>query len=323
MENEERRMKSVLLFIVLGLSIQFAIAQPPTVTTRVDKKQILIGEQLKYNVEAVFPVNAFRVTWFSVPDSFSHFEVVTRGKLDTVENNGTITCSQTLTLTSFDSGVYAIPALQLTFDPIAGDSAMNVFTDTIPINISYSPLDSTKTFHDIKAIIEVKDEIPWWMWAGGAALLVLVIAGIIYLVKYLRSRKKGEPIFNSNLSPLDEAMQALGTLQNEQILLKGDIKQFHTRLSDIFKRYVSRKMDKNVFNLTSSDILLLFQDTLLSKADTSLIAGALRMSDAVKFAKYYPHKEDSESAWISTRKAIEQVDKIIFTEQTPATESDI
>jgi hypothetical protein len=83
-------MKRILFFIgfVFVLSIQFAFAQSPTLKTSVDRRQILIGEQLKYNVEATFPLNAYRVGWFNVPDSFSHFEIVRRGKIDTIEKNG-------------------------------------------------------------------------------------------------------------------------------------------------------------------------------------------------------------------------------------------
>ena len=306
-------MKRVLFFIVI--SVQFAAAQSPSVKTSVDKRQILIGEQIRYNVEASAPLNAYHVGWFNVPDSFSHFEMVIRGRIDTVEKNGILTYKQTLTLTSFDSGMYAIPPLPISFDPLGDDTTVNLFTDSIPINISYSPLDSVKTFHDIKTIIEVKDEIPWWMWLGGAALLILLIVGIIYLIKYLRRKKKEEPLFKSKLSPLDEAMQSLQSLQNEQLLYKGEVKPFHTRLSDIFKRYLSRKMERNVLNLTSSEILMMLNETLLSRANTSLIADSLRMGDAVKFAKFFPHKEESESAWVNTKTVIEQIDKLIFSEQ--------
>lgn len=310
-------MKRVLLFIVLGLSIQFGFTQAPSLRTAVDRRQILIGEQIKYNVQASFPSNAYHVTWFNVPDSFDHFEVVVRGRIDTAERNGILTFRQTLTLTSFDSGIYNIPALPVGFDPLTDDTTLNLFTDSIPINISYSPLDSTETFHDIKTIIEVKDQIPLWMWIGGAALLILLIVGIIYLARYLKNRKKTVSLFSSKLTPFDEAMQSLSMLQKEELLYKGEIKLFHTRLSDIFKRYLSRKTEKNILNLTSSDILLLLNDTLLSKADTSVIAGVLRMTDAVKFAKFYPHKEESEASFIDTKKIIEQVEKLIFTDPHP------
>ena len=310
-------MKRILFFIgfVFVLSVQFTSAQSPSLKTAVDKRQILIGEQLQYSVEASFPANAYNIGWFNVPDSFSHFEVVNRGKIDSIESNGILTCRQTLTLTSFDSGINTIPALAINFDPLADDSTIHLFTDSIPINVSFSPLDSTQTFHDIKSIIEVKDEVPWLIWAGAAALIILLVVLVVYLVKYFKRRKKPASVFNSKLSPFDEAMQSLDALQKEQLLYKGDVKQFHTRLIDIFKRYLSRKMQKNIFNLTSSDILLLLNDTLLSKADTSLIAGSLRMTDAVKFAKYFPPTSESESALINTKKVIEQIDNLIFTDQ--------
>jgi hypothetical protein len=310
-------MKRILFFIsfVFVLSVQFTSAQSPSLKTAVDKRQILIGEQLQYSVEASFPANAYNIGWFNVPDSFSHFEVVNRGKIDSIESNGILTCRQTLTLTSFDSGINTIPALAINFDPLANDSTIHLFTDSIPINVSFSPLDSTQTFHDIKSIIEVKDEVPWLIWAGAAALIILLVVLVVYLVKYFKRRKKPASVFNSKLSPFDEAMQSLDALQKEQLLYKGDVKQFHTRLIDIFKRYLSRKMQKNILNLTSSEVLLSLNDTLLSKADTSLIAGSLRMTDAVKFAKYFPPTSESESALINTKKVIEQIDNLIFTDQ--------
>jgi hypothetical protein len=307
-----------LLIIVFATGIQFAMAQLPVLKTSVDKRHILIGEQIKYNVEASFTSGAWYISWLNVPDSFSHFEVVIRGKIDTVDNNGKTILRQTLTLTSFDSGVYAIPQLPVNFDPVNHDTTLSLFTDSIPVNISFSPLDSTKTFHDIKTIIEVKDVIPWWVWAGGAFLLLLLIVGIIYLIRYLR-RKKPLPIFNSKLSPFDEAMQSLGSLQNEQLLSKGESKEYHSRLTDIFKRYLSRKMQKNILNLTSTEILMMLNDTLLSKTDTAVLAGNLRMTDAVKFAKYMPPKLESEAAWLSTRKIIEQIEKLIFTDTKEGT----
>ena len=310
-------MKRILFFIgfVFVLSVQFTSAQSPSLKTAVDKRQILIGEQLQYSVEASFPANAYNIGWFNVPDSFSHFEVVNRGKIDSIESNGILTCRQTLTLTSFDSGINTIPALAINFDPLADDSTIHLFTDSIPINVSFSPLDSTQTFHDIKSIIEVKDEVPWLIWAGAAAFIILLVVLVVYLVKYFKRRKKPASVFNSKLSPFDEAMQSLDALQKEQLLYKGDVKQFHTRLIDIFKRYLSRKMQKNILNLTSSEVLLSLNDTLLSKADTFLIAGSLRMTDAVKFAKYFPPTSESESALINTKKVIEQIDNLIFTDQ--------
>lgn len=311
-------MKRFLFFIPtffgIVLSTLFCFGQSPVLKTAVDKNQILIGEQVKYSVETSFPSNTYNIGWFSVPDSFSHFEVVIRGNIDTVENNGMLTCRQTLILTSFDSGINTIPSLPINFDPLIADSSIHLFTDSIRINVSFSPLDSTKTFHDIKTIIEVKDEIPLWIWIAGGVLIILLVILTYYLIKYFKRSKKPQSLFNSKLSPFEEAMQSLEGLKKEQLLYKGEVKQFHTRLTNIFKRYTSRKMQKNILNLTSSQILLLLNDTLLSRVDTSLIAGSLRMTDAVKFAKYIPPIPESESAFADTKKVIEQINNLNFTD---------
>lgn len=306
-------MKRVLFFIFSVISLQIVVAQPPSLKTTVNRTQILIGEQLTYNVEVSFPVNAYQVNWFNVPDSFNHFEIVVRGKVDTIEKNGMLTCRQTLTLTSFDSGVNTIPAQAIDLMPVGSDSAIHLFTDSIAVNVSFSPLDSTKTFHDIKTIIEVKDEIPLWIWIAGAALLILLIVALYYLIRYLKKRPKKTMLFTSKLSPYDEAMQQLSMLQKEQLLYKGQVKEFHTKLGDIFKRYVSRKKEKNMLNYTSADILVFLNETLLSKENTSTIAATLRMNDAVKFAKYSPPAAESENALANAKKIIEQIEKLIFT----------
>ena len=81
-----------------------SVAQLPVVKTTVDKNNILIGEQFQYKVETSMPDNTFRLTWFSLPDSFGNFVVVSKNKIDSTVLNGNLIFSQQITLTSFDSG---------------------------------------------------------------------------------------------------------------------------------------------------------------------------------------------------------------------------
>ena len=271
--------------------------------TSVDKTSILIGEHIKYNVEASFPSGAYQLNWLNIPDSIEHFEVVIRGKIDTTEVNGIINVKQQITLTSFDSGENTLPPFGINFDPLSGDSILNLFTDSLIIDVAFSPMDSSKTFHDIKTIIEVKDELPLWMWIALGVSVLLAALIIYYLVKHFR-KKKTKPLFNTKLSPLEEAMQALQQLHQDQLLVKKQIKLFHVGISDIFKRFISRKTNTNMLNLTSSEILV-FLKTTLSANDVSLLANSLRMSDAVKFAKFLPENIESEASLQEIKKVIE------------------
>ncbi len=228
------------LLITFLFSIKHSFAQAPTVKTTVDKKDILIGQQIHYQVKTSMPDDTYRLGWFSVPDSFGNFVPVAKDEIDSTYSNGIWNFSQQIIITSFDSGRQVIPPLPLTVSTLEGDSTFTIFTDSIPINVTYSPADSTLPFHDIKNIIEVKKIFPWWIWAliGVGAILLIVL--IIYLIKKSK-KKKDTGIFESKISPYDEAMQLLDELQKENLIEKNEIKEYHIRLSEIFKRYLSRK----------------------------------------------------------------------------------
>jgi hypothetical protein len=307
----DNRIIAFFIIIAFLFAANPSIAQAPVLKTSVDRKDILIGEQLNYNVEAVFPSGKYVVTWLSIPDSTDHIEVVTRGRIDTTENNGIITFKQSLALTSFDSGRQTIPQFVVNFDPLKDDSTLNLFTDSLKINVGYSPLDSTKTFHDIKTIIDVKYIWPLWYYLAAADLLLLLVVIILLLIKLLKKKKKPQDIFNSPLSPYDEALKLLSEVKGDQLLVKGEAKQFHVRLTEIFKRYLSRKTKTNLFTLTSGDLLIKLNQMNVSKGHISVIANNLRLNDAVKFAKYQPPINDSEDILVNTKNMIEQLEELL------------
>ncbi len=297
----------MFFFVVCLFSVQCIIAQLPTVKTSVDKKNILIGEQFQYKVETSMPDNSFRLTWFSLPDSFGNFVVVSKNKIDSTVANGNLLFSQELTLTSFDSGNRIIPPLTLTAEPLDADSSYSLSTDTIPINVSFSPLDSAKTFHDIKNIIDVKKELPWWIWLLLGIGILVIIFLIIFLVKVFRKKEKPIDLFDAKLSPFDEAMQTLNDLEKEQLLQKNEVKGYHTRLSEIFKRYITRKTNIYKLHLTSDEMLMELNEYGLKKDVLSAFANCLRMNSAVKFAKYIPPHIESEESLIQTKEMIKQI----------------
>src|SRR5258706_1284432 len=307
-----KTIKSVCLIVwlfLLGLPF-VGQGQQPSLKTLVNKQEIVIGEPLQYKVEATFPPNTYTLKWLAIPDSIAHFEVVQRSKIDSIQANNILTLTQVISLTSFDSGLQTIPAFNVNFYPIMNDPTVNLLTDSVRIMVSFSPLDSIKPFHDIKTIIEVKDEWPLWMWIAAALSLLLLIFLIYYLIKN-RRKKKPKKLFVSKISPLDEAIQSLDELQRQQLLINGDIKQFHTRIGDIFKRYISRKTNTNLLTLTSDEVLIKLEDLNVKKQEIGLMANNLKMGDAVKFAKYIPANSDSETALENTKKVIQQIDQII------------
>lgn len=283
----------VAIIICFSFGMPDTFAQSPDVKTSVDKTDILIGEQIKYKVSATFPAGIFKVNWFLPPDSVAHFEIVDKSKIDTTTENSNTTLEQTITITSFDSGRWNIPAFRINFDPVKDDTTLNLYTDSIPVNVGYAAADSTNQLRDIKPIMEVTVKSYLWYYIGGGILLLLIIAFILW--RYFKNRKKEPaPISASKLTPYDEALQNLDKLKQLNLQNPEDIKQYHAKLSTIFKWYISRRQRVSIMNKTTGDVLIQLTENNLPKEIITNAATALRCGDAVKFAKYLPVTGESE-----------------------------
>jgi hypothetical protein len=289
---------------------QVIFAQTPTINTSVDKNEILIGQQLIYRVQTSMPDNMFRLGWLSVPDSIGNFIVVKRGKIDSTTSNGNLNFGQDVVLTSFDSGRQVIPSIPLSVTTLDGDSTFNIYTDSVVVNVTYAPTDSIMPFHDIKPIIEVKTSFPWWAWVLVGLGVVLLLAWIFFLRKFFK-KKKEKVIFESKLSPYDEAMESLSILEKENLLQNNEVKEYHLRLTEIFKRYLSRKSNTYQMHLTTDELLMALNELDLPKEEIANFANSLRMGNAIKFAQFIPPAYENEKCFAQTKEMIAAINHIV------------
>lgn len=266
----------ILLSLSVFLNAQTGIAVKATAS----KNKILIGEHIELKLEADIPENE-PIQFFSI-DSLAHFDLIEKQKIDTTNtSNGTV-LSQTIRITSFDSGHWVIPAFVL---------AEGIVTDSIPVDVGYSPFNPEQEYHDIKDVIDVtvEEKIPWWWYAAGGAALLLIIAFIYFL------RKKQNPVESKPaiiIDPFAEAMKKLEQLK----LNKPEAKQYYSALVDIFREYIGAKNGIHSAKETTDELILQLKDTGLDKTQSDKLAQALRLSDFVKFAKYKPAVTDDEEA---------------------------
>lgn len=292
----------------VGITASFSFLATPcfsqSVQTITDRKDILIGEQIKLKIKAILPHGFNKpVKWISIPDSITHFEIVDAGKTDTVSyKDDTKAIEQTLVFTSFDSGRWVFPSLPFSL------AQAQFQTDSFAVNVSYAPPDSTNQLRDIKPIINVTvTDYTWYYIIGGAILLLLVI---YLLYRYWKKNRKEKPVIagTSKLSAYDEAMAEITKLNQVDLQDATTIKQYHTKLAGIFKQYLSRKQQKNLLTKTTGDILIRMAESGMATDNVSNLATALRCTDAVKFAKYLPGLSESEDCLKKIKSAIDLIE---------------
>lgn len=277
------------LTICLSFFMQFAFCQK--LQTITDRKDILIGEQIKLTLKA--PLNGLN-KWIVLPDSIPHFEIVEAAKPDTVNfKDDSKAIEQTIIITSFDSGSWVFPPLPVEFAGVGGQPSQTINTDSFLVNVSYAPADSTNQLRDIKPIMKVTVLDLFWIYIAAGILLLLVLIFLLYW--YFKKKKQNAPATPvSKLSPFDEAMAELKNLSQFNLQDAVEIKLYHIKLAGIFKNYLGRRQGKNLFNKTAGELLINIKEFDLPAENISELATALRCTDAVKFAKYLPLSNESE-----------------------------
>ncbi|MEO5985112.1 MAG: hypothetical protein ABIP80_06370 [Ferruginibacter sp.] len=295
--------KNHFLIFLFTISLWLA-AGGQTVEVSLNRNSILIGEQISFGLKVKLPSVGYKAN-FSIPDSVVHFDIIRKDPLKAVNNESAL--EQIITFTSFDSGRWYFPSLPVLITD--GKRKATLYSDSVLITVGYSAADSSGQLRDVKNLMDVHipDYTLYYILAG--LLLLLIISYLLY--RYIKKRKqRPAPIFKSDLSPYDEAIRSLQSLDLGDMLNKHREKEYHTELADIFKRYYSRKTQKNLLNKTTGDILIHLKENNVDSEQISTIAQGLRYTDAVKFAKFIPLHTESKSALELIRNGIQNLENI-------------
>lgn len=284
----------IILSLFCILAGMIASAQNTTrIQVKADRNAILIGEPINLSLQADIPENE-PIRFFRI-DTLQHFEILDRSKIDTFNTGSGTILRQSIRITSYDSGSQVIPPIPL---------REGVVSDSIAVEVSYTPYNPDQPYHDIKDIIdakaEEKEEQNWWWYAAGA-LAVLIF--VFYLV-FRGKRQPAPPPPAPVRDPYAEAKRSLEVLRGSSF----DGKAWFTQLVDVFRLYTDERKNIQSQHQTSEDLLSQLKSIGISEKVFSRLAQALRLSDFVKFAKYEPTAADREQSWQAVNDSIEEME---------------
>lgn len=285
----KRFIYSVFVYVFISGSLY---AQKATVD--VSPKSFLIGEPVTLTVQLQ---NAPKeVLWPTLCDSTEHYkiDVLNVGGIDTIlgDPKSGITYMQKIKITTFDTNHVVV--LPMTFYGL--DSTLIAITDSLQLNVSTVPVDTTKAFMDIFDPLDERmqfSEILPWILLGVAILLVIGLVLLFYFRK-----KKNKPMFSlmktKELTPDEYALFALQKLRDKRLWQQGLVKEYYVELTDVLRLYVSQRFKIDAMEMLSSEIVdYLSKETTIAE-DTPSLKELLTTADLVKFAKVLPLPNDND-----------------------------
>jgi len=249
-------------------------------TALMDTNSILIGEQINFSISN--PISETEV-WPTYDEFLADgIEIIKQGKLDTNEN----LISQKFIITAWDSGSYYIP-------PISFSATSK--TQGLLLNVQTIILEEGAELKDIKQPMEAP--IGWsdiWPWLLGIVLLILIA---YILKKYVFTKKEALKIEKPKvIIPADiTALQQLTKLDEAQLWQAGNVKKYHSEISEIIRRYTENRFNFIALELATEEIII----ELKSKVNNEQLASItilLKRADLAKFAKSKPEETENKES---------------------------
>jgi hypothetical protein len=295
-------MKNITAILIL-LALPFlTVAREIKTKAELDSAVILIGDQVKLNIEIEFPDDVEIL--FPVPsDSLGeHVEIVEHKKIDSIQlDENRLKMMQSFIVTSFDTGHHTI-------DPFYFEFSVNGMTDSVPTNpttlhvFTLPKLDSLMNAMqgpiDIKepyeAPVTFKEVAPWLFG-------ILLGAGLIFLIIYaINRRKNNKPIFSFPQKPKEPAhiiaLRELDQIKEQKLWQQGKVKEFYSEVTDATREYIENRFGIMAMELTTDEIIRKIneQKGMLDEKSFEYLKQMLSSADLVKFAKFTPQPEDNE-----------------------------
>jgi len=290
-----------ILFLVIGmpafarLSAQdYPTAQPPILRVETDKETITVGDPLRLKLEVCYSPNLIVQLPGSDSDltPFDVRDYTLEGPFDDVP--GTLRLTATFVLTAFQTGELEIPSLPV-FYTGPGVTAGELRTDPVPIRVRSVLEGKEEAIEEIKPPMEIPRD--WTSLLIRLAPVVLAAAFAVFLYrKYRRKfRAKARVLKAGPGRPAHEtALEQLRLLEQSGLIVRRETDLFHTRVSEIIRRYLEERFQIDALEMTSGEILEQIPKIIASGENVHLLEEFLTRCDLVKFAKYRPHPQDME-----------------------------
>lgn len=286
-------MKRFLSLIILGFLSLSLFAQEVRVS--IDTNAILIGEQVKVDIDYQFPSDQQGYFPF-LPDSLGpNLEIVERSNIDTSFLDGKTRFYQELKVTAFDSGYFVLPAFSFGYKGDLDSVIQIIVSDPHLINVFSVNADTTQP---IKPLVGPMSEpytlmefLPW-------ILFVLALGALIFTAFYFYRKRQKKPLFKKEEPKIpahEKALDDMARLRLKKLWQAGKVKEYYSELTEIVRVYIEERFDIMAIEMTTYEIVAGLNGHPINDEVMRKLTGSLELADLVKFAKANPNALENDT----------------------------
>ncbi len=275
-----------IVLIIFFFSINY-FAQNISVKASTDKTDYQVGDYINYTIQVDYS-KGMKVYPPFIKDSLSNVSIIQKENPVVVEKNGTATATYKYILSGYDSTGVTIPSIPVLYQN-TGDTTMHyALTNPVSFTIRTLKINPQGDIKDVKAPITIPLD---WRWIAFWIFVVLILGAAVYYI-YNRYKKKKlgiEPVRKVvKLPAYTIALNALHELEDKKLWQNGKVKEYHSEITEIIRRYFEERFNLPALELTTSEAVEMLKQRKESEPILDLTYNFLSNADMVKFAKFVP-----------------------------------
>lgn len=286
--------------VVVGLVPRLGADPAVTVTATASKAEVSLGEAFVVQVTAKGPAG----TDWTFPAGLGDDKL----ELTSLPAAGAPAApgSHRYRAQAFALGDLSLPPITVRYrlpDGNAGEAK----TDPVPLRVlSVLPRDpKQQVLADIRGPVSIP--IGRAFWVGFAGLMLLLGALTVWL---LRRRRREAPVpAVPPLAPDAEAISALDRLAAEDLLGRNQGRAFYIALVEVIKRYLTRRLDAGILEMTSSEAAALLRDHPIGRDVLARSRELFGAADQVKFARGQALRKEGERHLAAAREIVRTLEE--------------
>ena len=317
------------IFAICILLVVFAFngskTYPQKAVLSLDTSSIRIGERVSLRLNATLPRTA-SIYWPAIADTLSSkVEVASKSKIDTnaTSRSEFTNYSQTLLITSFDTGFHYISPFTILYSYAGDTSRHELLSEGVYLKVRTVEVDTTKAIRDIRGPIQAPltfAELTPYL--AGLAIIGLIISLIWYYLWRKRINKPLFPVITRTLGPPWQiALQSLDSLEDKKLWQNGKIKEYYSELTDIIRHYLHQQHDIEAMEMITAEILFAYDSSALKADARSILTYILEQADYVKFAKAIPLRNENELSMTYAKQFIDTTKPVPVVPETKLTDN--
>ncbi|MBL4708562.1 MAG: hypothetical protein JKY48_09015 [Flavobacteriales bacterium] len=311
--------------VVVSLVLWSVIGNAQEFEARLNNNEIKIGEQTFIEFECRFSAAESEIMMPALKDTITKFvEIIEVSDIDTTFDEDDISFKiflQRVTITSWDSGLHVIPPFKVKI----GDQTYE--SEALLLTVNTIQIEAEQDIKDIKTVLEVPFSLwDWilarkWIIAGIFGAIVLLIILILIYKKYSNRPTREEDTFVPKEAADLLANRKLQELEDNKVWQKGNVKEYHSKLSFIVREYIENRFELRALEQTTDEIILLLGGVPeIDKVLKAKLNQLLLLADMAKFAKQQPIAVENEEV-LKTAYSFIKKTKLIVVEQEQGSEN--